>query len=160
VADVNPLAALVKRLGSASWFPSVAKRLVPLDEAVQRRTNGRFGLLSLAGVDGLLLTTTGRRSGALRTVGLLYVPGPDGYVVAGSNYGGTTHPGWSANLLAQPVAEATVAGRTVQVTARLAEGAERARLWPLLTARWPAYDTYAGRAGRDIRVFTLVPTGS
>jgi deazaflavin-dependent oxidoreductase (nitroreductase family) len=157
---MNPLAALARRSGKASWFPPVAKRLVPLDEAVQRRTNGRFSLLSLAGVDGLLLTTVGRRSGARRTVALLYVPGPDGYVVAGSNYGGSTHPGWSANLLARPEAEVTAAGKTVHVRARFAEGAERERLWPLLTARWPAYDTYAGRAGRDIRVFTLVPAGS
>jgi deazaflavin-dependent oxidoreductase (nitroreductase family) len=160
VAGMNPLAALVRRSGRASWFPPIAKRLVPLDEAVQRRTSARFGLLSLAGVDGLLLTATGRRSGAQRTVALLYVQGPDGYVVAGSNYGGAAHPAWSANLLAEPAAQVTVSGRTVPVHARLAEAEERDRLWPLLTERWPAYDTYADRAGRDIRVFTLVPTGS
>ena len=36
-------------------------------------------------------------------------------------------------------------------------GEERERVWPLLLRVWPAYDTYAGRAGRDIRVFVLEP---
>jgi hypothetical protein len=42
------------------------------------------------------------------------------------------------------------------VTATRAEGAERARLWDLLVAEWPAYTTYVQRAGgRDIRIFRL-----
>jgi deazaflavin-dependent oxidoreductase (nitroreductase family) len=156
VLGVNPLGTLVRKLGSASWFPAVSKRIVGLDGAVLRRTKGRFGLVTLASVDGLLLTTTGRRSGQQRTVPLLYVKIPEGYLVAGSNWGGEAHPAWSANLLADPAATVTVGGRTHQVTARLAEGDERDRLWPLLTSHWPAYHTYAGRAGRRIRVFTLI----
>jgi deazaflavin-dependent oxidoreductase (nitroreductase family) len=156
VLTVNPLGTLVRRLGSMSWFPAVTKRIVGLDGAVLRSTRGRFGLISLASVDGLLLTTTGRRSGERRTVPLLYVKVPDGYLVAGSNWGGEAHPAWSANLLADPAAMVTVDGRTLPVTARLAEGEERERLWPLLTRTWPAYNTYADRAGREIRVFTLV----
>jgi deazaflavin-dependent oxidoreductase (nitroreductase family) len=156
VLNVNPLGTLVRRLGSMSWFPAVTKRIVGLDGAVLRSTRGRFGLISLASVDGLLLTTTGRRSGQRRTVPLLYVKVPDGYLVAGSNWGGEAHPGWSANLLADPAALVTVDGRTLPVTARLAEGEDRERLWPLLTRTWPAYRTYADRAGREIRVFTLV----
>jgi deazaflavin-dependent oxidoreductase (nitroreductase family) len=150
------LGTLVRRLGSASWFPAVSRRVVGLDGAVLRLTRGRFGLVSLASVDGLLLTTTGRKSGRQRTVPLLYVKIPEGYLVAGSNWGGAAHPAWSGNLLADPAATVTVGGRTRPVTARLAEGGERERLWPLLTRTWPAYHTYAGRAGRSIRVFTLV----
>lgn len=157
---MNPLGTLVRRAGRETWFVPVSKRLVRWDGAVLRASRGRFGLLSLAGVDGLLLTTTGRRTGAPRTVPLLYVDGPDGYVVAGSNWGGGTHPAWTVNLLAHQDATVTVGGRTRRVTARLAEGDERTRLWALLTRSWPPYDTYAGRAGREIRVFTLVPAGT
>ena len=49
-------------------------------------------------------------------------------------------------------------GRDIDVLATLAEGAERDRVWPLLTQVWPAYDTYAARSGRDLRVFVLRPT--
>jgi deazaflavin-dependent oxidoreductase (nitroreductase family) len=131
--------------------------MVPVDAALQRRTNGRVGLLVAAGIDGLLLSTTGRRSGAPRSVPLLAVRVPDGYVIAGSNWGGPHHPAWSANLLANPSATVTLDGRTERVIARLAAGDERDRLWRLLTTAWPAYDNYADRAGRDIRVFLLTP---
>jgi F420H(2)-dependent quinone reductase len=40
----------------------------------------------MAGVNGLLLTTTGRHSGEPRPVPLLCVPTPDGYVIAASNW--------------------------------------------------------------------------
>jgi hypothetical protein len=41
--------------------------------------------------------------------------------------------------------------------ARVAEGEERARLWDILEAKWPAYVTYRDRSGRDIMVFVLEP---
>ena len=135
----------------------VGKRLVPFDTVLQRRTSGRLNIISLAGAHGLLLTTTGHRSGQPRTVPLLYVPTPDGYVVAASNFGGPHHPAWSANLLANPSATVVLRGRTERITARLTDGDERTSLWRLLAATWPAFDTYADRSGRDIRVFVLAP---
>jgi deazaflavin-dependent oxidoreductase (nitroreductase family) len=154
---VNPIRAFALRFGGELWFTAAAKRFIGLDGAIQQRTRARFGLLSLAGVDGLLLTTTGRRSGSRRTVPLLYVPTADGYLVAGSNWGGELHPAWSGNLLAEPAATVAVGGRVERVSARLVEGAERDRLWPLLTRAWPGYRGYARRAGREIRVFVLGP---
>lgn len=106
----------------------------------------------------LLLTTQGRKSGLPRTVPLLYAPDGDRFVVTASNWGQQSHPAWSGNLLACD--EATVAlpgGRQIPVRAALAEGAERDRVWPLVTRVWPAYDTYVERSGRAIRVFVLTP---
>lgn len=157
---MNPLGALARKLGGAPWFPALSRRVVRVDTALQRRTGSRFSLMRVAGVAGLLLTTTGRRTGLPRTVPLLYASAPDGYVVAGSNWGGHAHPAWALNLMANPVATVAVRGSTFAVKAHLADGEERARLWDLLTAAWPAYDAYAERAGRDIRVFLLVPTGA
>lgn len=155
---MNPLATAVRRLGRTRWLVWVGKQLVPLDTALQRRTRGRLYIISLADARGLLLTTTGRRSGQPRSVPLLYVPVPAGYVVAASNFGGPHHPAWSANLLAAPTATVVLHGRTETVTARLTSGDERARMWALLRATWPAFDTYADRSGRDIRVFILSHT--
>jgi deazaflavin-dependent oxidoreductase (nitroreductase family) len=154
---MNPLGVLLRRIGGESWFPPVAKRLMPLDAALQERSHGRFALMALAGLDSLVLTTTGRRTGLPRTVALLCVRSPDGFVVAASNWGGPKHPAWSANLIAQPAAEIAVSGKSAAVTAILATQADRERLWDLLTAYWPPYHAYARRTPREIRVFLLVP---
>ncbi|MCP2257882.1 deazaflavin-dependent oxidoreductase, nitroreductase family [Streptoalloteichus tenebrarius] len=144
----------VQRQPWSSWFGRV---LGPFDMAVQRRTAGRVRPLALLGVPTLLLTTRGRRSGQPRQVALLHVPYRGGHLVIGSHYGLRNHPGWSANLLAHPEAEITVGGGTVPVRATLLTGDERAEAWRVITERWPVYDTYAAKAGRQIRVFLLTP---
>lgn len=150
---------LAQSLGRQSWFSSIGKKVVPLDLAVQRRTDGRISLLKLAGMPSMLLITTGRRTGATRETPLLYVPHGTQFLVVGSNWGGPNHPGWSANLLANPEATVRAGGRDVPVRARLVEGAERDELWRgPITENWPAYDEYARRAGdRRLRVFVLSP---
>ncbi len=154
---MNPFRRFVHRFGGRRWFPRVFRRVIPLDATLRRWTSARIGLTDLAGLTGLLLTTTGRRSGEPRTVALIYVEDGGNYVVAGSNWGGRRHPAWSANLLADPVATVTVAGHALRVKAHLAEGPERARCWALLLRSWPAYAAYATRADREIRVFVLEP---
>lgn len=148
---------MIRRYGRTRWLVAFGRRLVPLDAAVQRRTGGRFAMISLGGNRGLLLTTTGHRSGRPRSVPLLYVPTDDGYLVAASNFGDPHHPAWSTNLLADPSATVVLHGRTERVNARLTEGDERTRLWRVLAAAWPAFDSYAERSGRHIRVFLLTP---
>lgn len=151
----NPLGVAIRQAGRQSWFPRAFGWIVPLDTLVHRATNGRFGLTDLAGVDSLLLTTTGWRSGKLRQVPLTCAHYGDSYLVAGSNWGGARHPAWSANLLAHPDATITAHGRSWPVRARLLEGDERERMWEVLAAHWPPYRVYAQRAGREIRVFML-----
>jgi deazaflavin-dependent oxidoreductase (nitroreductase family) len=156
----TPLSTLIRRVGRTSWFPRAFGWLVPVDTAVHRLSRGRFGLTALGGVDSLLLTATGARSGQPRTVALTCAPIERDFLVAGSNWGGARHPGWSANLLAHPEAEVTVRGRTFPVRARLLTGADRESAWAVLAAHWPPYDTYAARADREIRVFRLQRRGA
>ncbi|MFI6780860.1 nitroreductase/quinone reductase family protein [Micromonospora sp. NPDC050276] len=155
---MSVLRNLVRRAGHHRWFGAGARLLVPVDRMVGRLTRGRVVALGL--LPSLVITTTGRRSGKPRSNPLLYVPDGDAYVVIGSNWGQTHHPGWAMNLLADPAAEVDVKGRRVAVRAEPASGAERDRLWQLLVTAWPAYRTYVQRAGgREIRIFRLVPTG-
>jgi len=63
----------------------------------------------------LMLTTTGRRSGAPRTTPLLYAQDGEDLVIVGSNWGQQHHPAWSANLLAHPEAEVQVGRHSRQV---------------------------------------------
>ncbi|HEY4453411.1 MAG TPA: nitroreductase family deazaflavin-dependent oxidoreductase [Pseudonocardiaceae bacterium] len=151
----NPLGVAIRQVGKQPWFPQAFGWIVPLDTLVHRVTNGRFGLTDLGGVDSLLLTTVGRRSGEPRTVALTCAPYQDSYLVAGSNWGGPTHPAWSANLLANPDATIAVHGTSWAVRARLLDGEERERMWEVLAEHWPPYRVYAKRAGRPIRVFIL-----
>ena len=105
----------------------------------------------------LMLTTTGRRSGLPRRQPLLYLRDGGAYVVVGSNFGRTSHPAWSANLLAEPNATIEVGGRRLQVVARLLSAEDKQRLWPQLLRMWPGFDDYVERSGRDVRVFALEP---
>lgn len=156
---MKPMSKVARKLGRQPWFAALGKRMVPLDLAMQQRTGGRVSLAKLAGQSSLVLSTTGRRSGKVRQVPLQYVPHGEEFVLIGSNWGGEKHPGWSANLLANPEASVRVDTREIPVRARLITGAERERLWrDVITAAWPAYDDYAARAPhRELRVFVLSP---
>jgi deazaflavin-dependent oxidoreductase (nitroreductase family) len=148
----------VQFVARQSWFPAIGKRTIPyIDKALYKATRGRFGSMSASGFTGLLLTTTGRKTGKERSVPLLYVGHEGKYYLTGSNWGQQHHPAWSANLIANPEATLTVKGRRIPVTARLLEGVDREAIWPVLTAAWPAYDIYTERSGRELRVFELTP---
>jgi deazaflavin-dependent oxidoreductase (nitroreductase family) len=154
------LTSIVRRLGSQRWFIKLGRAAVPVDRLVGRLSHGRISAVGVLGLPSLMITTTGRRSGQPRRQPLLYAPDGDGYAVVGSNWGGPAHPGWSANLLADPAATVEVRGRRIPVRAVLATGAERDRLWQLLVDRWPAYLSYAAGTDRKIRLFRLVPVES
>jgi len=150
--------ALVQRIGRQRWFASLGRRLAPLDRRLYRLTGGRWSVIGRHGLPSLLITTTGRKSGLPRTQPLLYAPDGDGYIVVGSNWGQSSHPAWSANLLAHPTARVTLGDREFGVRAALITGAERDRLWQLVQRIWPGYSEYAKRAEhRQIRMFRLTP---
>jgi deazaflavin-dependent oxidoreductase (nitroreductase family) len=148
--------SFVQRLGSYRWFARLGRFLVPADRFVARATKGRVVALGIA--PSMTITTTGRKSGRPRTQPLVYAPDGDGFAVIGSNWGQTSHPAWSANLLAHPQAVVRLKGRTIPVDAQLVSGAERERLWVALNRVWPAYAAYERRAGgRQLRIFKLTP---
>jgi deazaflavin-dependent oxidoreductase (nitroreductase family) len=147
----------VQRVSSTRAFAKVAPHVVPaLDRAVHRLTGGRF-LLSAQMLPGVILTSTGARSGLLRRTPLACMPEEDGksWILVGSNFGRTGHPAWTHNLLARPEASISWKGRDVPVTARLLTGEERAAVWHALLTFWPPYATYQARVTREIRLFRL-----
>jgi F420H(2)-dependent quinone reductase len=66
-----------------------------------RLSDGRLGA-KFQGWDVLLLTTTGRKSGARRSVILNYFPHGSAFVVIASNVGADHDPLWWQNLKAHP----------------------------------------------------------
>lgn len=130
-----------------------------LNVPVYRATGGRLmGKVSRAPV--LLLTTTGRRSGALRTAPVLYIRDGESYIVIGSNAGNDRGPAWALNLQAIPEAEVQVRGARQPVIAHLATGHERSRLWQLMNDQYTGFDEYMQSTSREIPVFVLQPRDS
>ncbi|MFI7026050.1 nitroreductase family deazaflavin-dependent oxidoreductase [Micromonospora sp. NPDC049900] len=118
-------------------------------------TDGAEGHEWQPGVFTLLLTTRGRRSGALRRTALIYGRDGDAYVVVASQGGAPRHPAWYLNLLADPEAQVQVAAERFTARARTATPEEKERLWPGMAAIWPAYDDYQTKTDRDIPVVLL-----
>lgn len=109
------------------------------------------------GVQDLLLTTRGRRSGMLRRTALVYVGHGAGWAVVASNGGAATHPAWYLNLLAHPDVVVETADGTSAARARAAEAGERPALWAAFAAADPAYLRYAAATRREIPVVVLEP---
>ena len=107
------------------------------------------------GVPTLLLTTTGRKSKQPIVLPLIYGRDGDRYVIVASRGGAPDHPGWYKNLVAQPAVKLQVAADKFAARASTAKGAERARLWSVMTKIWPAYDEYQTKTTREIPVVVL-----
>jgi deazaflavin-dependent oxidoreductase (nitroreductase family) len=119
-----------------------------------RETGGEQGY-HWRGTTILLLTTTGRTSGAERTTPLIYRDDGDRWVIVASKGGSSDHPGWYKNLQADPEATIQVKRDVIPVRGRAASGEERARLWELMCEVWPAYRDYQRRTEREIPVVVL-----
>ena len=126
------------------------------DEHVRQyeATGGKVGH-DWNGTSCLVLRTRGRKTGELRKFPLIYARSGDEYVIVASKGGAPDHPGWYKNLVAHPDIEIQVRGEVIPVRARTATAAEKARVWPLMTAQWPDYDAYQKRTPREIPVVLL-----
>jgi deazaflavin-dependent oxidoreductase (nitroreductase family) len=124
--------------------------------ALYRGSGGRVGR-GFQGMQVLLLTTTGRRSGKARTTPLLYLREGEAIVVVGSNGGSDYTPAWWLNLQSDPHAEVEIGRARTPVTARQASPEECVRLWARFTSGYPGYAKYANRTAREIPVVLLEP---
>ncbi|MEU6020587.1 nitroreductase family deazaflavin-dependent oxidoreductase [Micromonospora sp. NPDC048871] len=118
-------------------------------------TDGKQGHEWRPGVFTLLLTTRGRRSGNLRRTALIYGRDGEAYVIVASQGGDPRHPAWYLNLAADPTVQVQVGPDRFTARARTATAEEKARLWPIMTDIWPAYDDYQAKTERDIPVVLL-----
>lgn len=143
---------LLKRIGESGFWRRVGK----VHTALFRATRGRIGG-SLTGLDHLLLTTIGRKSGQERTCPLTYLADGDRYVLVASNGGSDRPPAWYFNLVADPQVTLEVGGDALSATARIAEGEERDALWGRLKAYNPFYADYEQVTDRTIPVVVCTP---
>ncbi len=125
-----------------------------LHRSVYEKSDGRL-MARLAGIDMLLLTTTGRKSGQPRTLPLACLEDGDDLVIVGSNNGQDHHPAWWLNLQAKPDARVRFGRDVFDARAERATGAEHERLWPLLKQQNPHYAKYEQQTDRKIPVVVL-----
>ena len=104
-----------------------------------------------------LLTTVGRKSGQERTVPLLFLRDGDAVVVVASQGGLPTNPSWFYNVCSEPAVRIQIGGDDRGYRARIADDAERARLWPQLVELYADFDTYAAWTDREIPVVICAP---
>jgi F420H(2)-dependent quinone reductase len=138
---------------------SLTGQLLRIHETIYERTDGRLGH-RMIGVPTLLLRTTGRRSGAVRTNGLVYARDGDDHLVVASNGGADRPPAWLYNLQANPEVEIQIGRERRRGTARVIDSADEsyARLWKVVNANnHDRYSAYQAKTSRPIAIVAIKP---
>jgi deazaflavin-dependent oxidoreductase (nitroreductase family) len=119
------------------------------------RANG--GVVSVRPPNGpiLLLHTVGAKTGRHLVTPLIYRADGEDYVVLASMGGWKTNPAWYHNLVASSDASIEVGREQVAITAEIAEGEERDRLFALHAAEYPQFGYYQRKTSRSIPVVVL-----
>jgi deazaflavin-dependent oxidoreductase (nitroreductase family) len=120
------------------------------------RANGGHVGSDLAGTPVILVHHIGARTGTERVTPLAYSSQADGrLVIAASNGGSPTHPGWYHNLTAHPTVEVELGTEAFTALAEELTGTAHAELWPKLVAASPALGEFQSRTARRIPLFAL-----
>jgi F420H(2)-dependent quinone reductase len=139
---------------------SITGQVLRLHEQLYKGTDGRIGH-RMIGVPTLLLRTTGRRSGAIRTNALVYARDGDDYLLVASNGGADRPPAWLYNLEADPDVELQIARARRKGTATVVEPSDPDydRLWKIVNDNnHDRYSAYQKQTTRAIPVVVVRPT--
>ena len=143
-----------------SFFRFFMKFFMAIGTTLYKTTGGKIGG-RISGLEVLLLTTTGRKTGKKRTTPLGYFKDrEDSYVIIGSNAGFDTHPAWFHNIRSQPHVTIQVKDRELEVNAEVAGPEKRNQLWTQLVKLAPFYGNYEKKTHREIPIVILHPIGS
>ena|SRR5260221_10516080 len=119
-----------------------------------RANNGKVGGM-FAGMNLLLMTTKGAKSGKESVIPVAYTKDGENFVVVASKGGAPTNPGWYYNLIAYPEITIEVGSEKFQVRAVTTADEERERLFNQHAATYPAFNDYKTKTTREIPVFIL-----
>jgi deazaflavin-dependent oxidoreductase (nitroreductase family) len=121
-----------------------------------RANDGNVGG-NFKGAPLLLLHSKGAKTGQERVNPMMYQKVGDSYAVFASKGGMPTNPDWYHNLVANPEATVEVGTETVPVTARVATGDERERIWSKQKSDYSGFADYEKKTTRQIPVVILTP---
>ena len=123
---------------------------------IYRLTHGRLGG-QVQGLQVLLLTTDGRKTGKKRTTPLGYFIDDGSYIIIASNAGFDTNPAWFYNLCTNPRVMIEVRDQQMEAEAEVAEPKKRNTLWGRLISLAPGYANYTTKTAREIPMVVLHP---
>jgi deazaflavin-dependent oxidoreductase (nitroreductase family) len=140
---------------TGQWYlRHVAPRI---DSALIRRTRGRVSSMG-NWPRAVVLTHIGAKSGIERATPLIYFTDGDRVILVASNYGGTRHPAWYHNVLANPTVTLCGGGYEGRFLGQEVTGVEYDRLWELAKHWIPGYSKYEASSGdRKIPLFAFKP---
>ena len=119
-----------------------------------RANNGKVGGM-FSGMNLLLMTTIGAKSGKESVIPVAYTKDGENFVVVASKGGAPTNPAWYYNLIAHPEIKVEVGSEKFQVHAVNTTGEERERLFNQHAAIYPNFNDYKAKTTREIPVLTL-----
>tara|TARA_B100000029_G_scaffold509621_1_gene599231 strand:+ start:1084 stop:1515 length:432 start_codon:yes stop_codon:yes gene_type:complete len=141
----------------ADYIPSTTKWVADQVELYEK-SNGQEGA-TLRGLPVIIVTNTGRVTGATRKTPLMKVADGNGYVLVASQGGSSKHPYWYYNIKVEPRVIIRDRSETYNMVVREIENeTERARLWDLAVKAYPPYQDYQDKTDRLIPVFLAEPS--
>ena len=153
---MKPLARAVYL--SFGWI-GTAPLFAPLHGWVYRALGGRL-VGKLLGVEIVLVTTRGRKSGRPRSAPLMGVRDRGRLLVVASNAGKDRPPDWYLNLRADPEVTVQIGPHVAPMRARVASGPELGPLWETALRAYPGYAVYREVARRRIPLVVLEPSAT
>jgi deazaflavin-dependent oxidoreductase (nitroreductase family) len=150
---IQPYSQKQEKFGS--WIISKVGRW---QTTVYELTGGRLWNTFLGGPVAIL-TTVGRKSGAVRKVPLLFLKHGENVVMTASKGGMSTLPVWYHNVVAADTVDIQIGSDKKTYRMRQANAQEETTLWPLLEAMYPDYKEYRARTEgvRNIPVLIFSP---
>lgn len=156
-ASVSGRRGRVTRMGRPDAKTRIGLGLLRVHQTIYELTDGRVGHRML-GVPCLLLRTSGRRTGRLRTAALVYARDGEDYVVVASLGGSDRAPAWLHNVRAEPDVHVQVGRRRFPAVASVVEqgAGEYPRLWRAVNeVNRGRYDRYQAKTTRQIPLVRL-----
>ncbi len=136
------------------YVPSPSKWVADQVELYERSDGTQGTTLRDTGLPVIIVTNTGRVTGAIRKTPLMRVVDGENYILVASKGGSPKHPEWYYNLIADPNVQIRDRAAVNSMRVReVAEPAERERLWAIAVAAYPPYKEYQERTDRLIPVF-------
>ena len=134
------------------WFGRIHTTILRLSRGKMANT--------LAGLDMLLLTTIGRRTGRPHHNPLLYIKRNKSYYCAASFGGSQNNPDWVKNLMKTTQVNIMLKGRSFPAVGTILSGTEREMAWDDLTQYYPPFKKYQTRTNRTIPVIKFIQSNT
>lgn len=142
--------------GSKNWNPDTSETNRVNERFMQalRQNNGKVPG-ELHDLPGLIITTTGAKTGKQRSVPLAYHEVDGRLLIIASMGGAKRNPPWFHNLVANPEVLVEKDGESFKATAVVTAGADRDRLYKSVCEALPPFAEYQARTKRVIPVIEL-----